>query len=347
MLELIEYTQEMEGICIRRCYGGGSYLAIPAKVSEKPVVSLADHVFARDPSRTRESVSFACRREDAWEPCAAPEEEVPCPAMCAEGLTRIDLPLSIRKIGDYAFYGCRNLERVTMSAALENLGGGAFVAANHVKELVFIVPPPAARETAGNALPAHPAVRSVLAEISYEIGVCIRDVNGKELARVHFPEYYEDAVENTPARIFEMKFEGTGFKYRQCFKDGRIDFPRYDSLFYEASVQEFAPTVLTMVFDRLLWPVSLQEEDRRAYLDYVRADMNRFVRWCGEKAGASGPDLMQIMRCLCGEEFFDRDSLALCMDMAARKGQADVVSLLGEYRRTHFGREKVRDRYSL
>ena len=351
MLEAIEYLEKDDGILVCRCYGEGAHLSLPERIADKPVTALADHVFAREPSfalrgtpkkmaLAPDGISFVPAKGDGSikdSQNRSPDEK----AIAAESIERIDLPCTLRRIGNYAFYGCRNLKTFTLGAALEELGGGAFVASNHVRELIFVT------ETEH---PWVPAIRLVLAEISYEVEVCVLDSRGRERYRLHFPEFYEDAVENTPARIFEMKFEGTGYKYRQCFKDGQPDLARYDSLFYEASVQEFPPTVFQMCCDRLLWPIQLERGPKEKYLQYLKKNIGRFASWCMEEgpgAGAfSGPDALQIMQYLCDEQFWDRETLQVCHDMAIDRNRADIVSLLQDYRRKHFTVSRVADRYS-
>ena len=38
-----------------------------------------------------------------------------------------------------------------------------------------------------------------------------------ENAHMVFPEHYDEAVENTPARILFTEYHGSGTNYRQCF----------------------------------------------------------------------------------------------------------------------------------
>ena len=46
---------------------------------------------------------------------------------------------------------------------------------------------------------------------------CGNEERGKISARLVFPEHYEEAVENTPARILFTQHHGSGNNYRQCF----------------------------------------------------------------------------------------------------------------------------------
>lgn len=57
-------------------------------------------------------------------------------------------------------------------------------------------------------------------------------------ARLMFPEFYEEGVENTPARILETHVHGSGILYRNCFQGRKIDFYQYDNAFPHAMAQE-------------------------------------------------------------------------------------------------------------
>ena len=68
------------------------------------------------------------------------------------------LPASLKRIGDYAFYMCRNLHTIHFRRELEYLGGGAFVWCRGLSRLTFGQVP---REGHG--------IYSVLAELTQEL----------------------------------------------------------------------------------------------------------------------------------------------------------------------------------
>ena len=53
-----------------------------------------------------------------------------------------------------------------------------------------------------------------------------REDGSEERAKLIFPEHYEEAVENTPARIVETHYHGSGGDYRQCFYGQGIKLQR-------------------------------------------------------------------------------------------------------------------------
>ena len=116
----------------------------------------------------------------------------------------IDLPKSIRVIEDYAFYRCLSLEEIHLYAGLQKLGCGAFMGCKKLKKIVI-------KEVEADIY----FLTEILYDFQYEVEVELYYKDGT-LVKLTFPEYYEESVENTPARIIEIVFHGSGYKYRQC-----------------------------------------------------------------------------------------------------------------------------------
>ena len=89
-------------------------------------------------------------------------------------------------------------------------------------------------------------------------------------ARLIFPEYFEDSVENTPARIVCIETHGCGHRYRYCFAGRVFQYRGYDELFPHVQVQEQEELVTELALGRLMYPRELSEKFREHYLDYVR-----------------------------------------------------------------------------
>lgn len=170
------------------------------------------------------------------------------------------LPSCIERIGKYCFYNCANLEKITFGGALQDWGAGAFTGVHHVHELTVTA------DTQGKT-----SLKQVLDELHEEISVTYFDDNGRE-ARLVFPEYFEEGVENTPARILEEKIHGSGMMYRNCIKERKLDFRQYDALFEHAGFLESGKMTMRLALGRLRYPVGLSEHAREQYEAYVRAD---------------------------------------------------------------------------
>ena len=102
------------------------------------------------------------------------------------------------------------------------------------------------------------ALRDVVRDTRFPLQVNIRYKEEEKQSRLFYPEYYEEAVENTPARIVETHFHGTGYQYRQSFLRGEIDYRKYDDIFPVAAVQEDLDIVWEILAGRMLMPYGYQ-----------------------------------------------------------------------------------------
>ena len=344
MLEQIDYIEKNGGAVIVRCYGSGPAQELPEQVAGLAVTELADHCFAKEasvrisPGLIRRAVRQG--EEFAGADCRAgadagteglpgrgdgPVGETEMPAICGDELRFLRLPGTLKAVGDYAFYGCSRLETVIFPAGLVRLGGGAFVACNHVREVVFS---DAQTDTsaAGALLRTPPCMRDVLAEISYEVEIVLTDGEGKDFLRLLFPGYFEESKENTPARIIEVHYLGTGYPYRQCVRGGFLDLQAYDAenLFYLASVNEFPLTVVRLALDRLMTPVHLSGEAKARYLG-----------WLGSAAEETADYVLEtrdtgLLRELAGMGYFSGPVLDVFLKKTGEKKDAAALSFLME-----------------
>lgn len=236
------------------------------------------------------------------------------------GIEEIRIPDGIEGLGDYTFYGCRNLRSLFMTDSLKSIGGGSFTGCGALRELHVL-----AEE--GNPT----CIRDVVSETFHEIYVELTFRRTGRKARLIFPEYYEEGVENTPARILETHFHGCGYKYRQCFHEKRIDFKNYDQLFSTALVYESAEILLQMAMGRLLWPYALSEEAAAIYKGFIKDNL----KLCG-CFYLGRAEQQQVLTYLGDAGLWTREDLDAVLDASAKKHRSDAVSLLMEEKRRYF-----------
>ncbi len=345
MIEAVTYYEKNGGAVLVRCYGEGTYVEVPACIDGLPVTELADHCFAPEMSsragkqQLRSSSWLGYAAEEAAGEAVGPADvqESAYPALCGETLREIVLPDTLTAIGDYAFYNCYHLESLYIPSGVKRLGSGIFVAVNHLTKLRF-------GAAAGSLVP--PCMKDILGEITYEVEVTVEGKDGAASLRLTFPEYYEEAIENTPARLINFAFAGTGFRYRQCFTAaGEIDLPRYDALLEVAAVQEYAPTVQHLAVNRLLTPIELSEKTRAEYLVFLRQQGDSAARWILQEDRL---DILQVM--IAGGFFAGEEAgeiLGRWLDLAAKLQKAEAVSLLMDCRRKTQKKQPARSRYAL
>ena len=181
-------------------------------------------------------------------------------------IQEIRIPDGVRELGNYTFYGCRNLVTLEMTDSVKTIGGGSFTGCGALRKLHVLM------ESGGTS-----CIRDVVSETFHEVYVSIRFRDSREGAELIFPEYYEEGVENTPARILETHYHGCGYKYRQCFLEKKVDYQGYDRMFYLAKINEKPEILLPMAMGRLLWPWELGNGIGQRYfvLDILEFDLTR------------------------------------------------------------------------
>ena len=238
--------------------------------------------------------------------------------LCGKQLTEVYLPSGLRLIGDYAFYFCRNLKVIHFHGNIEEVGGGAFMWCRAVEQITF-----------HEVTPAENGVSKVLGELTQELETEIFYTDGMRV-RLTFPEYYEEAVENTPARIIDTHWHGSGYKYRQCFPETKLNLRLYDELFPYAVANEFGDTCMNLALNRLRTPVQLSEKAREQYLDYLGGQMQHLLERTIKEQD------LETLELLCEQKLLSEENMSQAAKLAAGQGAAELGSYLLEEKRKRF-----------
>ena len=202
----IYYREKSGGIEILRCLGIESRVEIPEMIDEKMVISAAPYAFSSHMDETEELKDASVwEMEDGFG--FGREERV----LAGNEVEEIVFPDSLREIGRYIFYGCGNLKKLEFSDSLMQIGCGAFTGCHALEKL-----------TVHMKQGKKSGVREMLGEMWQRIDVTFLYEDKK--ARLVFPEHYDEAVENTPARILYTEYHGSGSNYRQCFYNKELNY---------------------------------------------------------------------------------------------------------------------------
>lgn len=225
----IYYREKSGGIEILRCFGIESRVEIPEIIDGKMVISAAPYAFSSHMDEDEELKNASVwEMEDGFG--FGREEHV----LAGNEVEEIVFPDSLREIGRYIFYGCGNLKKLEFSDSLMQIGCGAFTGCHALNKL-----------TVHMKQGKKSGMKEMLGEMWQRIdvaflyepekdqqteseqrseggtGIWMPDVlhrkESRPEARLVFPEHYDEAVENTPARILYTEYHGSGSNYRQCF----------------------------------------------------------------------------------------------------------------------------------
>lgn len=303
---------DQEGVRILRVLGEDSQVELPEAIvidggtacsSENdqagaatfPVLEVGEYAF-----------SAMIRREPERGP-----ELAGIPAVCGDKVESAALPGSLTRIGRYGFYNCENLKKLTFFSSIADLGAGLFTGCRGIEELdVRIV------EGKKSCLP------EMLAELNQMLRLTLRDEEGNITAKLLLPEFFEESVENTPARILVLETHGCGHRYRYCFRQTRFQFSEYDSLFPYVCVQEPPEIVAELSWYRLQYPVQLTGTAREQYVNYIKEHPAEAI-----KAFARVKD-MAVLHQVAGDSQINEKTLSGMMEAAAKTGQTEAVTVL-------------------
>lgn len=239
-------------------------------------------------------------------------------------ITMVWLPLYLREVERYAFYRCKELGKLILSDSLPEIGGGA-LSGCQVRQVEMEL-----MEGEKSCL------KSILDEIRFGIKARLfYHLDGKEQeVRILFPEHYEEAVENTPARILVTHHHGAGGYYRQCFYDRKLDYKKYDEIFFRAEAEEAPAVTAELSLNRLRFPFGLSESARASYEGYMKEHLTDAADVLFEADDSEG------IRFLLRQPYWTGEAMEHALEKAAARGETELFSFLMEEKRRLFQREK-------
>lgn len=231
------YRKKEQGICIIRCYAKESRVVIPDEIEGLPVTEL-------------DSYAFAAQMD------GEPENPGDFPCICGELLEELVLPKTISRIGRYVFYNCWNFWHFSFYSNISYMGAGAFTGCKKLNRL-----------TVQDGGAEKSCLREVLVDLNHTVTVFWQD---NPQCTALYPAFFEEAVENTPARIIETHTHGVGIQYRNAFKNTRMDWGEYDRLFAVGKYNMEKDEAIYTAAYRLMSPVCLEKEAKEEYTLFLR-----------------------------------------------------------------------------
>lgn len=250
------YEIEKDSVRIWRCFSHDSKAVIPEFLEGHPVTEIAPYAFSGHMDEgvlEGKCVTFG-------EGAAALSKMQELISLCGNRLEEIELPSTVTKVGRYCFYNCKNLHKISFSGNLNDWGSGAFTGCHQVNQLEVVM---YGEETS--------SLKDVLTELQEPLVVDYRfaDASSGYHVKLVFPDYYEDGVENTPAKLINIAIYGSGLKFRNCFQKRVFQFGEYDRRFSYAVSQESFETAALMAEYRLRYPHGLHESAKGDFEKYL------------------------------------------------------------------------------
>lgn len=311
----IEYRDIKDGVEVLRCFGNDSTITLPESIEGKPILKIGNYAFSQYKKKEEEAKSITL---------GAVFENSALEMIYGDKVREVYLSSKTEEIGKYAFYGCINLEKLGFSDALLRTGTGIFTGCK-LKEIRLDL-----------YQGRKSALRDIVTDTRFPLKTKLLYHKNEHIEEVSliFPEYYEEAVENTPARIIENHFHGTGYKYRQCFFRGEVDYEKYDDLFTEAVVLEDEDIISDIAFGRLLYPYNLTEHHKQEYLDYISSHQSEMMKALINHEDMDGIKIFSF------ENIWTRECIDEAIDLASAKGKTEILSYLMDEKNRKFSKKK-------
>lgn len=315
------YQNINDHIRILGCRGFGGAVKIPKKIENLPVTELADYAFS-DGWGKNSVISQAgdtlrlC--DDEGNPVTGKETNLP-PELLGNRLVDINLPETIDKIGNYAFYNCFELSHLECYSSISDLGSGLFTGCSKIRNLDLHI-------MEGR----RSCMQGIVSELRQELLVNYHMKD--KTARLLFPEMYEESVEHTPARIVFREMHGCGHMYRYCFDQSEFQFHKYDALFPHVRIQESAQVASVLALLRLYTPLQLLEKNRKVYEDYVTEHF--------DEAGEAALNESELFLWLAETYGNGQPQLDRLIDLASETNNAELLSPLMDLRHRRFPAKK-------
>lgn len=303
------YKREQDGIHIVKVYGKYPVVRIPDLIDGERVVFIKDYCF----SDRKNDVA------DIW------ENENSMTLLAGSYIKAVHVPESVKGAGNYAFYGCSNMEKLYVGHAFEMIGSDAFMNCKRLKEIIVMSSPD---EKTG--------LKKILSQRT--ITTLVTFIKEGVKAKLVYPEYYEGYSEVGPAHIFQLNVEGEGVRVRQCFDEGIVDFQQYDETFLTACQGEEESILTYMALYRLMYPYKLKEENRKIYKEYMLKHLLSICRQC-----VTDKDL-EALQFVLKEALPTSQIISECTELASKTGWNEgaimIINMNGGNKRS------VKDRYS-
>lgn len=316
---IYQYNIMERGIAVLACKSLDDTAAVPESIEDIPVIELASYAFSErriDYKLQGLQTGWAAAAEGILP--SEKEMDIRLPLLCGERVKSVILPSSIEKIGNYAFYNCYSLKKLVCHSTIKDLGSGMFTGCNHISQVDITI-----HEGEKSCM------KELLSEIRQRVVVHYRCIEGE--AMLIFPEFFEEAVENTPARILYTTTHGAGHRYRYCFQNTRFEFKEYDSLFIHETARETTAQALELAMYRLIYPLQLSAKAKETYSAFA---VEHWILSINTVLGYK--DLGMLKLFLEQIDGLDRGMTEAALDSAGRAGFTEATGYLLEFMRVKF-----------
>jgi len=231
------------------------------------------------------------------------------------------IPRWVHRIGDYAFLGCRSLEKLSIHDSVRQWGGDVFTNCQNLNTFHVTLNP----EVPGRTL-AYFANG-----ISRELDITVEQDG--QLGRLIFPEYEEFEEEGFIAQAVQFHYHiaGAGYLHHHCFQQRMFSFRKYDDVWPQYMKLHYRPDcAMRLAWWRLQYPMGLEERAEARYWAHIREQASETLFWLLSIKNHSG------LRLLLREAEFSAEQLSKGCDLARAAEDTESLAILLEEQHRRF-----------
>ena len=252
------------------------------------------------------------------------------------------LPESVKTLRSFAFYGCMNLASIELFNTTDDYYDGVI---RQCPSLYLITVHCTVQD---NYIIAREMLRDVDGTLSFRL------LTGEGEIRLTFPEYVNEAKEDTMARAIHFSIEGAGMAYRECVGRRQLDLSAYDQLLGRLTDYDF-DVASRIALGRLTCPVRLTKRSEKGYEDFLREnDVKALAGLITGKRTAADPHSLSLsgskpaglsewetgqkenIKTLLDRRLIGPGALETGLALAAAGEKTELCSMLMEYRNNVF-----------
>ena len=229
------------------------------------------------------------------------------------------LPESLVTMHLFAFYNCPRLETMELYNSADDYYDGVIRQCPLLRTITVRCVQPE----------NYVVIRSMLQDVDVTLTFRLLDPEGRERIRLTFPEYVNEAKEDTMARAIHFSIEGAGMAYRECVGKRTLDLAGYDRLLGRLTDYDF-DVAARIAFGRLLYPEGLSEQAEGGYESFLRDNDEKTLRFLIREDEEHSS--MEEIRLMTGRSLIGEEGLKTALEEASELGRSEVCSALMEYR---------------
>lgn len=236
-------------------------------------------------------------------------------------LRSVTLPETVVALRPFAFYNCINLRTIELFNTANDYYDGVIRRCPSLECITVHCDRP----------DDYVIVRSMLQDVDGTLTFHLMLPDGE--LRLTFPEYVNEAKEDTMARAIHFSIEGAGMAYRECVGKKSIDLPGYDRLLQRLPAYDLAVGG-DIAFGRLRYPLDLSQEAQEGYEKFLSEHDDKVLRVLIQAEDeAEGEKNLRIMT---GRRLIGEEALETALQLAAEKKKAGLCARLIAYRSDEF-----------